>query len=96
VIDENVRRLVGATLAHDHSRGVDSGAIQALALHLTPEVVSNCPYVSRAKAQLGARNHGAGHLASGAQGLFAKRDLARVSRILGQQDQGVGSIQANA
>jgi len=95
-IDQDVRGLVGAVGADLDVIEVDAGLAQALELNLTAIVIAHRSDVFHREPELGARNHGAGHLAAGAQNFLFECDLPGIRGKMREHDEGVGGVEAHA
>ena len=60
------------------------------------QVVADGADVLGAQAELRAGDHGAGHLAAGAEVFFMERHLAGVGRKVGNDEQSIGGVEAHA
>ena len=69
---------------------------QALELNLTAIVIAHRSDVFHREPELGARNHGAGHLAAGAQNFLFECDLPGIRGKMREHDEGVGGVEAHA
>src|SRR5262249_877707 len=78
--DDDICRLVGAVAPKLDVFEVDACASQALYLNPAALVIADRADVLRAESEAGARDEGAGHLASGTEKLFDKRDFSRIRR----------------
>ncbi len=79
-VDDDIRRLVGATLSLLHVVQIDIRSPQALHLDPAAFIVSEGPDVLGPQSQFAASHHSAGHLTAGTQHFVLKRNLARVCR----------------
>jgi hypothetical protein len=93
-VDNNVGRLIGATLAALHVVEVDAGGLQAGPLGIAALIVPDGADILGAQSQAGASHHGAGHLATRADGFPLEGRFAGVRRKSRHDEQRVGSIQA--
>ena len=96
LVDQNVRRLVGAIRAPLDVIQVQARAGQALPLNAAPLVVADRADITGAQAQAGAAHHGAGHLAAGTEQFRGEWDFAAVGREVRDEDQRVGGIQTDS
>ena len=75
---------------------VDPRFPEATQLDAAAFVVADGPDVLGTQPQPGARHQRAGHLSAGADDLFLEGHLAGVGREVRDQQQRVGSVQANS
>ena len=95
MIDDDVGGLVGAISPDLDVVEVDSGAEEAVPLDAATLVVAHGSDVFYAETQFGAGDHGAGDLASGREHLFDERFFAGVGREFGDEEKGVGCVEAD-
>ena len=74
---------------------IDAGALEAFNLDAAALIVADCADVLGAQSEAGARHHRAGDLAAGAEEFFLKRDFAGVGRKVGNDEHGVGGVEAD-
>ena len=94
-VDDDVRRLIGATLAHLHVFQIDACSLQAFHLDSAALVIAQGPDIFGLQPEAGAGDHGAGHLAAGAEDLLLKRRFSCVGREVRHHQKCVGGVQAD-
>src|SRR5439155_12999377 len=77
-VDDDVRRLIGATLANLHVFQVDARSPQAFHLDAAALVIAQGSDIFGLQPEAGASDHGAVHLAAGAKDLLLKRRFSCV------------------
>ena len=95
LIDDDIGGLVGTIPSDLDIVEVYSGAEEAVPLDAATLVVAHRSDVFYAQAEFSAGDHGAGDLASGREHFFDERFFAGVGREFGNQQEGVGRIEAD-